>query len=126
MAELLVRAAPHWMDALPQTEIDKLTPKELAQYNARTRPGDIIVVKPDGWKWGSEECLPMFIVIKIAALSVATARKYGDVLLNVDGTLKARRKYQVPAAVVNAAVTAGNSVVTVTLGSFNGGLITKV
>jgi hypothetical protein len=60
MAELLIKASPHWMDKLSYEEvIDKRA------YNSRVCIGDIIVVRPDGWKWGKCECLPDFIVVKV-------------------------------------------------------------
>lgn len=55
MAELLVRA------------VDPKVPFENG-----TRKGDIIVVRPDGHKWGSMECLPEYLVVKVS-------EKYDDV-----------------------------------------------
>ena len=65
MAELLVRAKAHWMDNWKADDVDKLSVDEKRSYEARSRIGDIIVVRPDGWKWGREECLPNFIVVKV-------------------------------------------------------------
>ena len=66
MAELLVKAKPHWKDSWNQTKINSLSENEKRHYNARSQIGDIIVVKQDGWNWGKEERLPNFIVIKIS------------------------------------------------------------
>jgi hypothetical protein len=65
MAEVLIKATEHWMDSFTQEQLDALTAEELQSYNARSQKGDIIVVRPDGWKWGREECLPNFIVVTI-------------------------------------------------------------
>ena len=48
MAELLIKAEEPW----------KITEEG-------SRKGDVIVVRPDGWEWGKEECLPRFVVVKV-------------------------------------------------------------
>jgi hypothetical protein len=75
-AELLVKANGHWMDSLTQAEVDKLDKGALESYEARAQKGDIIVVRPDGWKWGKEECLPNFIIVKVPQMSEAEAKQY--------------------------------------------------
>jgi len=65
MAKLLIRAQAHYLDKLTQEEVDKMTKEERQSYDARSQIGDIIVVRPDGWVWGKEECLPNFVVVKI-------------------------------------------------------------
>lgn len=40
------------------------------------KTGDPVVVKPDGWGWGREECPPKFIVLKVPELSVEDGRQY--------------------------------------------------
>lgn len=65
MAELLIRATGHWMDKLSKEEVDKMDESQKQSYEARSQKGDIIVVRPDGWKWGKLECLPDFIVTKV-------------------------------------------------------------
>jgi hypothetical protein len=42
-----------------------MSEQELQSFNARSQIGDVIVVRPDGWKWGSCECLPDFVVVKV-------------------------------------------------------------
>jgi len=79
-AELLVKAKPHWMDSLKQDEIDKMSDMQKEHYNARSQVGDIIVVRPDGWKWGKEECLPNFIVVKVPGMTIEEAKKYEEQL----------------------------------------------
>jgi hypothetical protein len=80
MAELLVKAKAHWMDSFPQATIDAMTPAERRGFESRSRIGDIIVVRPDGWVWGSEECLPNFVVVKVPGVSVEDVKHYEDVL----------------------------------------------
>ncbi|MFA6100393.1 MAG: hypothetical protein WC750_06030 [Patescibacteria group bacterium] len=84
MAELLIKAKKHWMDEFTQKQIDDLPVNAKESYNARTQIGDVIVVKPDGWPWGNEECLPTFLVIKLPGVAVSdveylTQELYGDV-----------------------------------------------
>ena len=70
MAELLCRAKSHWQDGWDNAKIASLTLDELRSHNARTQIGDIIVVRPDGWEWGGEECLPNFRVRKYPGVPV--------------------------------------------------------
>jgi len=106
-AELLVKAKPHWMDDFKQEDIDKLTFRDKQSYEARSQIGDIIVVKPDGWKWGKEECLPNYIVIKIPDLKIEDAKKYEESLEdNTDpenSIILKHRKHQIPKIVVDNA-----------------------
>jgi len=108
MAELLVKAKDHWMDSLKQEDIDKLSDHQKEAYEARTRKGDIIVVRPDGWKWGKEECPPNFVVIKLPEVKYEDAKKYEDSLMeeNESGepkTLKTRQ-YAVDVDTVNSCI----------------------
>lgn len=52
-AELLVKAEDAW-----------------GTNPAKSVKGDIIVVRPDGWVWGREECPPRFVVIKMPGVKV--------------------------------------------------------
>lgn len=66
MAELLVKA----VDAVhPDPDVDR-----VGCYKA----GDIVAVQPDGHHWGSCECLPAFIVVRIPGVSVDDARRYTE------------------------------------------------
>ena len=83
MAELLIQAKSHWMDKFTQEQVDKMSIGEKRSYSARAQIGDVIVVCPDGWKWGREECLPNYVVIKVPTLTVEEAKKYdGPVLIH--------------------------------------------
>ena len=48
------------------------------------RRGDIIVVRPDGWQWGREECPPIYQVVKVDNISEKDAKKYEDSVSTVD------------------------------------------
>ena len=115
MSELLVRAKPHWMDSLTQTEVGKLDVGQKQSYEARSQIGDIIVVRPDGWLWGKEECLPNYVVVKLPDLKLEDAKKYEESLMEkviekdpqgkdieVMRMLK-HRKYQIPKTVIDNA-----------------------
>ena len=44
------------------------------------KKGDVIVVRPDGWEWGKEECLPRYIVVKLPGVKEVDAKKYEEQL----------------------------------------------
>ena len=83
--------------------------------------GDIVVVMPDGHKWGNAECLPTFVIVKIPGLSVETAMKYIEpayVLGNEEFGIAERRRWTVlvdtiPNSIKNQLLSTGQ--VTVTL-----------
>ena len=111
-AELLVKAKPHWQDAWKADDVDKLSVDEKRSYESRSQIGDVIVVRPDGWKWGKEECLPNFVVIKIPDLKVEDAKKYEEALYEevtneetkeVEQRILKRRKHQIPKTVIDGA-----------------------
>lgn len=115
MAELLVRAQGHWLDSLTPNEIAALPDWRKKEYTYRSKKGDIIVVRPDGWTWGREECLPRFIVIKIPGLSVEDAKKYEEPLLITPaaGAVRAEykgRKYALPESLILSAVSLNKNV----------------
>lgn len=62
MSELLIKAVEPWNN---DANTSKMSKDELQMFNSRSRKGDIIVVRPDGWNWGKCECLPDFIVVKV-------------------------------------------------------------
>jgi len=119
MAELLVRASGHWLDSKTQSQVDAMSAGDRQSYNARSQVGDIIVVKPDGWSWGKEECLPTFIVARLPQYSVEDAKHFEEVLMdNTDPEhpfMLKRRKYRVPPNIVQQYVDLGQSVVDVVL-----------
>ena len=122
MAELLVKAKAHWMDSLKQDEIDKMSNMQKEQYNSRSQIGDVIVVRPDGWVWGKEECLPNFIVVKVPGMTIEEAKKHEEQLveyvdkdgkvvpksMDSDSQIRCRvlkvRKYAIPSADVSASL----------------------
>jgi|LGOV01.1.fsa_nt_gb hypothetical protein len=104
--EFLVKAQANWMEDVPQEEKDKWTEKQIEKYERRTIIGDIIVVKPNNWKWGKEECLPRFIILKISDMREEEAIKYIEPLTEITGIIEKklkRRKYHIPATRVEEA-----------------------
>jgi hypothetical protein len=81
MAELLCRATAHWLDKLTKEEVDKMSVEQKQSYEARSQIGDIIVVRPDGWKWGKCECPPEYKVVKVPDMSEAEAKIYEQPLM---------------------------------------------
>ena len=133
MAELLVRAKPHWMDSLIQSDIDKMSKEQKQSYEARSQIGDIIVVRSDGWKWGKEECLPNFVIIKIPNLKIEDAKKYEECLMDITvpekPILLKHRKYQIPKTVIGNAKQLSQSSVSVgklQMNTFISNIIQKV
>jgi hypothetical protein len=59
--------------------------KDAAQDVFAYKKGHVISVQPDGHKWGKEECLPKFYVVKLPKVSVADVKKYLDVQMNTLG-----------------------------------------
>ena len=107
-AELLVKAKPHWMDSIKQSEVNKMSAKERAEYDFRGQIGDIIVIRPNGWQWGSSERLPSFYVIKVPNLPYENAKHLEDKLLhppdaNGERKPKRKRKFKVPTSILNQA-----------------------
>jgi hypothetical protein len=76
MAELLIKAREPWNNDISTL---KMTEDEKRSFDSRTRKGDIIVVRPDGWQWGKLECLPDYVVVKTKD-SYDDAKKYEEPL----------------------------------------------
>lgn len=120
MAELLVRASGHWLDSKTQAQVDAMSAGDRQSYNARSQVGDIIVVKPDGWVWGLEECLPTFIVVKLPGVSEEESKYYEQGL--IDNTnpehpvLLKRRKYQVPSDIIQTQIDLAETVIEIPAG----------
>ena len=103
MAELLVKAKAHWMDSLSQQDVDALSDKKKNSYNARSQIGDVILVRPDGWKWGKCECLPGYIVIKLSGTPEKDLKYLEEPLVEINeeiqrSKLLKKRKYKFPSA----------------------------
>jgi len=88
--------------------------------NPRKSIGDVITVKPDGWKWGKDECLPQFVVVKVPDLSEKEAReKYmlplwdDEIPKEVQTPLKFREK-NIEVAEIEIAIKDQKSVITLT------------
>ena len=131
MCELLIQAKGHWMDNFTQGQIDALDDGQKKSRNARIQLGDIVVVRPDGWVWGREECLPNYLVVKLPQLTVEQVEHFTQSLMgepDAQGnrpTLK-KRKYKIPSQWVTPYITAGTSVIEVKLTNQQQALINNV
>lgn len=126
MAEFLVLAKHHWMEAIPKGKRDKWPLRKRQGYDSRTRMGDIIAVRPDGHEWGSKERLPIFVVIKIPGMSFEDANMYqqkvvrpletlDDQGVNIEGAelIVRIREHKLPNSFVENMVSQGLSEVTI-------------
>ena len=99
MAELLVRA-------------------ESSINPSASEVGDIIVVRPDGFVWGSLECLPEYLQVKLPQISYDDIKHFELSLLDTTGPhmrLVKRRKWHIPSSWVAQKVALGETVVTITV-----------
>lgn len=64
MAELLIKA------------VDAKNPTPGIDLAGCYKRGDVVIVKPDGWKWGKCEGLPRFIVLKVPSMTIESAEQY--------------------------------------------------
>lgn len=114
MAEFLVRAVGHYLD---DVDPNTLPEHKREQWYARTQKGDVFCVRPDGWTWGTKECLPGWIVLKVPGLSVETVKHMEEQLwdrTNPDAPkLLKRKKWIVPANIMNNLLNQNQSVITV-------------
>jgi hypothetical protein len=85
------------------------------------KKGDIIVVRGDEWVWGTEECLPNYVVVKLPGVPVSEASKYEEPLteevqveragkMETESKIVRARKHSVPVADVDALITTRSSV----------------
>jgi hypothetical protein len=67
----------------------------------------VIVVRPDGWKWGNAECLPDFVIIKIPEMTYEEAKKYEEKIYEYSDwetyKLTKTRKYKFKVKVIDDA-----------------------
>ena len=97
MAELLVKLKSQWMESIdPKDWVKHQITQE--KFDRRGVQGDIIVVKPDGWKWGKRECHPEYVIVKCPELSYEKAKVLESQLykgVDEDRELVAKRKYKI-------------------------------
>jgi hypothetical protein len=129
MAELLVKANKHWMDDLKQEDLDKMTKEQLQSYNARSQIGDIIVVRPDGWQWGKEECPPNFVVVKLPGVKEEDVKHYEQPLMDTTdpkNTIMLKvRKYATTPTIVDSCKVELSGTKEVVKATFDSALVTK-
>jgi len=87
MAEFLVKAKNQWMESVPEIDRVLWPEKKQAKFERRTVKGDIICVRPDGWKWGKREDPARmavyypddeieYVIVKVMGMPVEEAREY--------------------------------------------------
>ena len=90
MAEFLIYAKDHWMDALTDKEIAayvKKYPKFMAKYNSRIQRGDPVEWRPDGYwtgKGGKKYRKDVFAVIVIKGITDQQAKQMCEGLYDFD------------------------------------------
>lgn len=111
MAELLIRAANN---ATAHTNA-------TLELSGAYKRGDIVVVKPDGWLWGSAEGPPVFVKVKIPGLAVNTAESWiARQVSDVDPTITIKRRLwgvkveSIPIGIRNELLANGEVTVTLT------------
>jgi len=126
MAEFLIQAKGHWMDAISQSIKDTWDVKMQARFARRNLKGSPIVVRPDGWKWGKSERLPEYIVVKVPSMTVADAEEYilpeygtflGPNATTVEKKVK-RRKYQFAVSQVDTLISLSQNTTTTSKNTF--------
>ena len=129
MAELLIKSSPHWMDSLSQSEVAKMTKEQLQSYNARSQIGDIIVVRPDSWEWGKEECPPNFVVVKLKGVKEEDVKHYEQPLMDTTDPQKPImlkvRKHAIDTATVDSCKVELAGAKEISQATFDTKLITK-
>ena len=126
MAELLIKAEEPWNNDI---NTSSMTAEELKRFNSRSRKGDIIVVKPDGWKWGKEECPPRFVVVKLPGMAEKDAKYYEQPLMDLtdpeNPVMLKVRKYATDVATVTDCAKEIGGAKEVSKSIFDSKLITK-
>jgi hypothetical protein len=111
-AELLVKAVDAW-----------------GNDETRSRKGDIIVVRPDGWKWGREECPPRFVVVKLKGVDIKDVKHYEQPLMDKTNPEKPvmlkRRQYAIDALTVDTCSTELGGAKEISFATFNTKLTDK-
>lgn len=117
-AEMLVLAKTHWMQDADTAGWDRNQKLERQQSKTKGHPIDI---RPDGFKWGSKECAPVFIIVKVDGLPVDSLKKYLEPMVDSTGfgdekpyPLLMERAYKIDESFVDFVITNLNGVVTVT------------
>jgi hypothetical protein len=112
-----------WMTVFtfPVNSAQLLVQAKDSPFPDGAKKGDIIVVRGDEWVWGTEECLPNYVVVKLPGVPVSEASKYEEPLteevqveragkMETESKVVRARKHSVPVADVDALITARSSV----------------
>ena len=111
MCDLLIYRGPNWMDdsnayVLAHTWLENrpgLTPEQIMdskerliiKYEARYRKGDIVDIYPEGTITERPVPANKCVAIRITGLSHITVRNYLEPLVDEDGIIRRKRKFQI-------------------------------
>ncbi|HHL39622.1 MAG TPA: hypothetical protein ENJ37_03880 [Deltaproteobacteria bacterium] len=87
MAEFLIKA------------VDASHPDPAKDRTGCYKRGDVVAVAPDGHRWGRDEALPKFLVVRVPGLPVERARRYTEPLYDPldaspESRVMRRRRYR--------------------------------
>lgn len=95
---VLILCSPGWGAELLVMVQDGVNP-------LHNKKGDVVAVRPDGWKWGEKECAPLFKIIKWPNIPVGDVKYLEAHLVEiVDGeaVIVRDRKYKIPDVIMNS------------------------
>lgn len=120
MAEFLLFAKAHWMDAWDAAKVASLDEKERRKYDARYQWGDIVEVRPDGY-WATRGFdKEAFAVVKVPGLAVDSDKMAA--LYDAERFTRRRKwrtsRTKIPTAALNK-LDKSDRMVTVTIDQFN-------
>lgn len=75
---LMLISSPAW-------GVEMLVCAKDSPFDKGCKKGDILIVRPDGHKWGNEECLPNYIQVSVPDMTFEEAKIYEDNLMTDDG-----------------------------------------
>lgn len=117
-AEILIRAQNHWLETADTTGWSQ---KRLDEKHRTTVKGCPIVIMPDGWNWGNLEGLPDFIRVNLVwadttrpPITPAQIKHYLSGLQDETKKILKRRKYRIPAVLVDSVMNHYGGVITLT------------
>ncbi len=110
--EIAIRAKTHWMDTVNTMGWSQNQLDEKARV---TQKGSPILLRPDGFIWGSAEKLPDYIIIKLPGVSKSQVKKYVNRLYGSDSiTVIKERPFKIPEVWVDSIANYYGGIITTT------------
>ena len=117
-AEILIRAQDHWTETADTTGWSQ---EQLDEKHRATIKGCPILIEPDGWEWGNREGPPEYIRVNLVwadttrpEITPAQIKHYMSGLQDSTKKILKRRKYRIPAALVDSVMNHYGGIVTLT------------